>query len=119
MCIVINDGKSIDFAFVLEAAVGAVEHGKTVTGFCEGDAKLHGGSQGSQCIRDIVKSWYVKGNGALFFAMANQLEGSTALFVIGNIFCRIIFRTGQTVVDNTGFYVFCNFFRMCNFTVQN
>ena len=79
MCIVVNDGRSMEFAFVLETTVCSVEHSQTFGSSLEIKAKFHGGCQGSQCIGYVVDTRYTQIIAADLFAPEENGEGGQAL----------------------------------------
>ena len=118
MGIIIDNGDTVHFSFVLETTVCSVEHSQTFGSSLEIKAKFHGGRQGSQCIGYVVDTWYMKLYRSYRGSFVNQCEGCAALSVIGNIGSGVICLAGHFVCDQISIHTIGNLVYVLDFAIH-
>ena len=91
MSIIIYYNNTVYFSLVFKTSVGSVKGGQGLLQGFIGNGKQIGKSNSSQCIQDIVLSRNLQGK-TFFFrrALAAEGKGSTAGFIINDVFRKII-----------------------------
>ena len=110
MCIIIYDGNTCYFAFVLETAVSACEASKSFDDHFFRKIQKMSQSDSSQGIGYIVDTRNFQIIAAHFYAVAQYTEGSVAVFVIGNVSSLVICIMLQTIGDDFTWKITDNIF---------
>ena len=70
--VVVRNGHAVHGALDLEASAGATEIPQPFSNLCKGQSHAVTGSNGCQCIEDVVLAWYLEGDFAQSFAVLHN-----------------------------------------------
>ena len=119
MCIVVNDGRSMEFALVLETTVSTTE---TMQSFCNLlPRKIHilTKRNAGKGIADIVQTRNGKGHARKILALVYRCKSGTTQFIISNVLWIIITGIGKAKGDDLAGKTFCDLLIVRDLTVDD